>query len=459
MNQQASVRIGEVAGAPTGSGGQLCADGNAMFSAIAPVPTTIEATGLSRQLLRDLMLKHIFEKSLAATRELCDSMGLSGRVVEALIQLLRDEALVEHSTAGRHTGEMCFRLTDRGRFEARDALARSGYAGVAPVPLEEYRRVVAHYSLLNYRVTRGRVDELFTGFVIDQGLLDRMGAALNSHRAIFVYGHAGTGKTYTISRLSRLYGDACLVPHAVASGETILQVFDPQLHKSLPDTVGALPSLRYAEAYDRRYVPSVRPVVIVGGELTLDQLEVNYEPETRLFKAPLQLQANNGLFIIDDMGRQAVPPKAIFNRWIVPMEERRDFLSLSNGQHFEAPFDVQLVFSSNINPLELADQAFLRRIGFKVMFEHIDGIAYTKIWRQELERAGIAFDPTIADYLVNELHRKNGVELAPCHPRDLLNTALAQIDYLSGERKLTTSLLDWAWSVYFVQLDRPDHAA
>ncbi|PCJ46551.1 MAG: AAA family ATPase [Moraxellaceae bacterium] len=423
------------------------------FTDIAPIPTSIAQTNLSLQLLKDLLLKHVFDMTVASIRELSGSMALSGAIVDELIQLLRADALLQLSSSGQQRDELTFRLTERGRLEARDALSRSGYSGAAPIALCDYYRVVNHYSLLKHQISRVQVKCLFNSFVIDQGLLDQLGAAFNSHRAIFVYGHAGTGKTYTISKLSSLFGDNCLIPYAVASGDSIIQLYDPQVHRKLELNKARTTSLRYAEAYDSRYVPCQRPIVVVGGELTLDQLEVSYEADTRLYQAPLQLKANCGLFIIDDMGRQSVSPKAIFNRWIVPMEDRRDFLTLSNGQHFETPFDVQLVFSSNINPLELADEALLRRIGFKIKFHHVSDKAYTEIWRQELDKAGLEFDLEICRYLIEDLHHKQGVDLAPCHPRDLINTALSQIHYLATEPVVTKELLDWSWNNYFVQLD------
>lgn len=449
--------IGNLAGLYSNINGLLINSGtlpNINFTSAAPVPITLQQTRLSSQLLKDLALKHIFDRSVVSIRDLCESMSLSGPVVEQIIQLLRDEALVELSSAGQYQDELAYRLTDRGRFEARDALSRSGYSGPAPVALEDYINVTEKYSIRKHRITQEQVHKLFTDFVIEAELQDQLGAALNSHRAIFLYGPPGTGKTYTISKLCELYGDSCLIPHAIASGDAIVQVYDPQIHKPLPEPDHRdIPSLRYAEGFDSRYVPCHRPLVVVGGELTLDQLEINYQPETRLYQAPLQLKANNGIFLIDDMGRQAVPPKAIFNRWIVPMEDRRDFLTLNTGQHFEVPFDVQLIFSSNINPYKLADDAFLRRIGFKIMFDHIDDSAYIRIWKQELEKRGLSFDSDIVDYLINTLHKQHNVQLAPCHPRDIINTALSRINYLSSTPELTETLLDWAWNNYFVRLN------
>ena len=446
------------ASAAAGPSGRVVAGaaqaGASPFAEVAPVPRSIEQTGLPAQLLRELLLKHMLEATNATVRELGSRMALSGAVVGELVQLLRNEALLEVSTARIADNELAFRLSDRGRLEARDAQMKSGYVGPAPVPLDDFVRVGSRYSLLNHKITKQRVDALFADMVLDASLKDILGVALNTHRAMFVYGPAGTGKTYTISKLVELYGDACLIPHAIAVDTTVIRLFDPHLHRPLPESGSELTILRYSEGHDRRYVACRRPVVLVGGEMTLDQLEVSFEPETRIYQAPLQLKATNGLFIIDDMGRQQVAPDAIFNRWIVPMETRKDFLVLNNGQHFEVPFEVQLIFSSNINPLDLADEAFLRRIGFKVRFDYVDGAAYDAIWRQELQKAGVEYRPEAIKYLIDKLHRKRDVPMAPCHPRDLLNAVLSRINYLDGEAELSESALNWAWDSYFVRLDQ-----
>jgi hypothetical protein len=196
-------------------------------------------------------------------------------------------------------------------------------------------------------------------------------------------------------------------------------------------------------------------VIVAGGELTADMLEVQFDAATREYRSPLQLKANNGMFVIDDMGRQKVPPEAIFNRWIVPMEEKKDYLSLGSGRHFSVPFDVVLLFSTNLHPLDLADEAFLRRIGYKIGFDYLTTDEYRAIWRNECTERGIVYEPESVDYVLTELHARHRVRLLPCHPRDLLGIALDRAEYLGEPRRLTPEHLEWAWRNYFVSYEEP----
>jgi hypothetical protein len=267
-----------------------------------------------------------------------------------------------------------------------------------------------------------------------------------------IYGPAGTGKTYVSSRLIRLFAEAIWVPHAIVINDSVIEIYDPQVHQRLDDN-SQQNNLMLNEGIDRRLLCCKRPIVITGGELSMEQLDVRYDPFTRQYQAALQLKASNGLFIIDDMGRQRMPPAELFNRWIVPMEEKRDFLNLGGGRHCELPFDLILVFSTNLNPLELADEAFLRRIGYKLQFGYLKPEEYEKIWRQESERLGIYYDPLLVRYVLQRLYASEGMPLVPCHPRDLLNMALDRQRYLGGSGPLTPQELEWAWHNYFVQLD------
>ncbi len=428
------------------------------LAAIAPVPLNLAQTRVSPQLLKDLMLKHIYDASVLSINELSEAMALSGGVIEEVSQLLRQEALIELSSAIGGDGTLSFRLTDRGRFSAKDANERSGYLGPAPVTLEHYREISQAFSLTQHQVTQVNLNKLFSNFIIEQTLLDQLGAAFNSRKAIFVYGPAGTGKTFTIGKVMTLFKDECLIPHAIAIKDTIVQLFDPQIHQvSEGNKDGkadkAVSTLLYRDSHDRRFLACKRPIVVAGGELTADLLEVQFDPQTKITQAPLQLKANNGIFFIDDIGRQSISPQTIFNRWIVPMEEARDFLTLANGQHFEVPFDVQLVFSSNMNPLDLADEAVLRRIGFKINFQHLQPESYREIWRQEVEKRQISFDPAVVEFTLNELHFKQQVGLLPCHPRDLIDMALTQSIYKGEERGISSERINWAWQNYFVNLE------
>jgi hypothetical protein len=240
-----------------------------------------------------------------------------------------------------------------------------------------------------------------------------------------------------------------LVPRAVAVNETVIQVFDPLSHLEAELSDGPSP-LMLELGFDPRYALCERPIVCSGGELTAEMLEVHCDATTREYNAPLQLKANNGMLLIDDLGRQRIQPEVLFNRWIVPMEEKRDFLTAGPGQHFMVPFDVVLVFSTNLDPQELADDAFLRRIGYKISFRPVSVEQYKQIWADVCAQRGLRCESGVVDYVVRELHAPRGVPLLPCHPRDLLGMAVDRLTYAGAESVITPETLLWAWDNYFV---------
>jgi hypothetical protein len=418
---------------------------------LAPRPRSLDETGLDRTLVAELIEKHLFDGGVLAIGALSRRLALSGQIVEDILHFLRKEARIE-ILAGENNAALRYALTDRGRVSALTALARSGYIGPAPVTLEAYSRIARAQTVHQRAVTHDAMHRAFSDTILRETLLDQLGPAMNSGRAIFVYGAAGTGKTFITQRLARLLSDTVLIPHAVAVNETIFAIFDPVLHKRAnePDED---PNILLDQGHDPRFVESRRPVVISGGELSGDMLEMHYDSDTRDYRAPLQLKANNGLFIIDDMGRQRISPAELLNRWIVPMEEARDYLSLGSGRHFSVPFDVVLVFSTNMNPLELADEAFLRRIGYKIRFDYLTPGDYGAIWDQVCEERGVEFDPEILRFVLEELHARESVPLLPCHPRDLLGIALDDARYCGEPHSITPERLERAWRSYFVSLD------
>ncbi|MCZ6709957.1 MAG: AAA family ATPase, partial [Gammaproteobacteria bacterium] len=290
----------------------------------------------------------------------------------------------------------------------------------------------------------------FKDVVLSEDLLDRLGPSLNSGRAIFIYGPAGTGKTYVTQRFLRVFKEGVFIPKAILINDSVLPLYDPVIHKPIEPRDSIDGSLSVVDASDERFVYCERPAIIVGGELTASMLEVQYDAHNREYRAPLQLKANNGIFILDDMGRQRVAPQEVFNRWIVPLEEKKDYLNLGSGQHFGVPFDVVLVFSTNMKPTDLADEAFLRRIGYKIEFPYLTPDQYSEIWRQQCDVRGIVCEEEVLKYAIDGLHRARNVPLLPCHPRDLLGLCIDKAIYADQPRRVTKEILDWAWENYFV---------
>lgn len=415
---------------------------------VAPRPRTIQDTGLRFNLICDLLEKYLYDAGILTLSALSARSALAGPILEEALAFLRREGRIEVRGPSPDEAQLRYALTERGRISAQGSLTRSGYLGRAPVPLEAYSQVVREQSVRDRLVTRELMRAAFADVVLDAGMLDRLGPALNSGKAIFVYGDAGTGKTYITQRLSRLVGDAVLVPHAIAVDETIIQIFDPTVHVPLAAPASGV---LLSDGHDPRFVLCRRPLVITGGELIPEMLEVQFDLNTRQFRAPLQLKATNGMLIIDDLGRQRIAPQVVLNRWIVPMEEGRDYLTLPTGQHFAALFDLILVFSTNLKPADLADEAFLRRIGYKIQFVALTPDRYHQIWRQVCEEHGVAYDPALCQKVIEHLHRPSGVPLLPCHPRDLIDMALDHAAYLGMTIELHPDALEWAWKNYFVQ--------
>lgn len=439
---------------------QLAADfASVKVAKLAPRPRTAAETGLGETLLQELIAKHLFDGGAMDAGEIALRSALAGPIVEEILGLLRRECSVEVRRAAKETEAVRYALTDRGRASALEALARDGYIGPAPVPLAQYEKIVRAQSVHKHRVTQARMRTAFSEIVLCPDLLDQLGAALHSGRAIFIYGPAGSGKTYISQRLARLLGEAALIPHGIAVGNTVLRLYDPVIHRPVEESHRPVRH-RLEEGFDPRFVLCHRPAVATGGELTLDMLEVRYEPATRQHQAPLQLKATNGIYCIDDLGRQRVAPVDLFNRWIVPLDSGEDYLSLVSGKRFPVPFDMVLVFSTNLNPLELADEAFLRRIGHKIRFGPLSRDDYGRIWHQVCLERGIRFDPGLVAYVLEELYSPSKKPLLACHPRDLLGMALDQLRYFDAEHEPTPQMLKIAWARYFADFDpgrQPGH--
>jgi hypothetical protein len=423
----------------------------------APVPpVNLEQTELPFFFLVELTAKILFKGGPQRQGELVDRIKLLPGVLEPVLAFMRTEQLIEvqprtHGDPVHAAGkDFTFALTDVGRQRATDAMARSQYAGPAPVSLQAYERQVRLQSMADVEVTRADITRVFERVVLKPELLDQFGAAMNSRRASFVYGPAGAGKTYIAERLIGLLDGGIHIPHAILVDGEVIQVYDPLVHTPLADSHTPHSQLERRGFNDARWVACERPVVLCGGELSLSMLDLQFDAEARYYNAPPQVKANNGLLIIDDLGRQLAEPRAIMNRWIVPMDRQVDYLSLHTGNKFRVPFDVNLVFSTNLQPAALADEAFLRRLGYKIFVGPVDASDYERIFRQECERLGIPFTPEGLAYVLRR-HQQEQRPLLACSPRDLLGQLRDQARFRGLRPEMSESLLDWAWNNYFVR--------
>jgi MoxR-like ATPase len=423
---------------------------SARLSTLVPRPSSLASIGLSADLLGDLASKLLLRSGVLSLSVLSDRLAIPGSIVMDVLALLRKEARIEVRPGGSTETELSYNLTDRGRQAALHAMHRDGYVGPAPVRLEDYARLVTAQAARERRVNRNAMRQALNGVILTDTLRDRLGAALNSGRAMFLYGPAGTGKTFIANRLQRAAPGAVLIPHALLANGAILRVFDPALHEVI-DPPDAVSPLVLNAGFDRRYVCCQRPVIHVGGELESSMLDVELRASTHELLAPLQMKANNGMLIIDDLGRQRSTTEQILNRWIVPMEDRVDHFSIGGGAYFSIPFDVVLVFSTNLAPELLTDDALRRRLGYKIAFGPISPDAYRQIWEQTCAALQLPYERELVDFVIEELHQRRDVELLPVHPRDLLRMVVDRLRYEEQDVLIDRDLLTWAWDSNFFQ--------
>ncbi len=413
-------------------------------------PRTVGDTGLNFLFLVELLTKVLFLRGQLRLIDLADHLKLSIGVLEPLLTFLRTERLCEVSRSSGTDTSTSYNLTDLGRLRAEDFLQKSQYAGPAPVSLETYVQQIQRQSVSNMQVTHPDIAKAFTGIVVKENILKQFGAAMNSGRAIFVYGPAGSGKSFISEHLVGLLSGDIAIPYAVLVDEAVILLFDPLVHKPAPQTESAI-CLDGRRACDARWVLCHRPVVSTGGELTLPMLDLDFDTSARFYQAPPQVKANNGLLIIDDLGRQLTPVLALLNRWIVPLDRKVDYLALHNGKKFMVPFDVIVVFSTNMPPKQLADEAFLRRLGYKIYIGALDEQDYRDIAKQVCAELGVPFSEEGLDYLLHEHHYKEGRPLFACIPRDIIGQVRDIARYDGQPAEMTPELLDWAWSNYFAR--------
>jgi predicted ATPase with chaperone activity len=419
-------------------------------------PLTLEDSGLSKEVLVQLALKTLhFGGELTGTG-LADRLGLPFSAIEPALDLLKAMHHCE-IVGGALVGSASFRyrITDAGRARAGLFLEQNGYVGIAPVPISQYQDYMRRFRAATPRTaTPDRIRDAFSELVLSDRILDQLGPAINAQRSMFIYGPSGNGKSLMTQLIGELLDGDIAIPHALDIEGQIVRVFDPVLHRELP-LIDRGDGIDRGPRVDRRWVRCRRPLVLAGGELTLDALDLAYGRNNGFYRAPVQVAANGGVLVIDDFGRQKCSPQELLNRWIGPLETRVDYLVLQSGQRIEVPFQVLVVFATNIRPSDLVDEAFLRRIHFKVFAESPSVTDYLHIFERYCETCGVDFDPALVEDVLQSYYHPRQIPLRGCHPRDLIDQALSMADYLGQPRALTKELLRAACFTYFVDDREP----
>jgi predicted ATPase with chaperone activity len=416
----------------------------------------IQDIGLNLGILGDLAVKILYFSGYLTGNQVADQMHLPfNGVVQFVLEGLKREKFVEvRGGGGVGVGAFEYVITLKGIEKAHEAMARTQYAGPCPVTLDQYVEAMNGQARARLRVTREVLDKALGGLVLNDEMFGRVGPAVNSGKAIFMYGPPGNGKTTIAQAVGRMIlGNPIWIPYAVDVDGQVIRVFDNVNHEVLPDDENERRSTATGVRPDARWIRIRRPVIMVGGELTLETLDLVHDPINKYYEAPYQMKSNGGMFLIDDFGRQQVRPRDLLNRWIVPLESRVDFLTLSNGRKIEIPFNVLIVFSTNMPPADLVDEAFLRRIPHKIEVGDPSFEEFREIFKRMCEAKRVPYDENGLKYLIQEWYAKEERKLRAVHPRDIIEQIIDISRYENRPPMLSKDLLDRAAKAYFVNLD------
>jgi hypothetical protein len=403
------------------------------------IPQNFKELGVPESLVLDLVVRRLLLEGHSSLASLSRSLRLSIPVVDVVFKHMRAQQLVE--IKGMTGNDYNFVLSAAGRQLASERFAVSQYAGACPVSLSEYQKAVRAQAA-RVRVDRRVLRQAFSDLIVSDRMLDQLGPAIISQNSIFVYGPTGNGKTSLAERMLRVYDDIAMIPQAVEVDGQVISVYDPVVHHLIEHE---------EEDLDPRWLACKRPCILVGGELIPSMLELRLDEASGIYAAPLQMKANNGILIIDDFGRQMMSPRDLLNRWIVPLDRRVDYLTLRYGVKFQIPFELMVVFSTNLDPSDLADEAFLRRIHNKIFVDAVDPGSFDQIFERTVKARGIQAEPDSAEYLRMLCLREGRTELRACYPGDVC-TILQSIGRYEGRGALMTkSELERATALYFAK--------
>jgi hypothetical protein len=405
-----------------------------------PLPEEIQETSISEGFLCDLALKHVAMLPEPTTSAVAECINLPRMLTEELLQKLYREKLIEVKMQSA-VGSTRYAMLDHGWDRLTRLLSLCGYVGPAPVSLRDYSHMMKLQSIPSNTASMETVREAFHDLVLPESLLQTLGCVINSRRSLFLTGLPGTGKTAVAERINNALAGGIWIPYAVEIDGQIIRVFDSHCHEAMP--VDETPT-----DYDRRWVLIKRPLVVVGGELTLENADLTWSEAAKFYEAPFQMKSNGGTLVIDDFGRQRVAPQDLLNRWIVPLERRVDYLALHTGKKIEVPFEQLVVFSTNLDEKDLADQAFLRRMGYRARVEPPTAGAYTAIFKYQAGKRGIAVEQPVLDHILMK-YRVERRQMKGCEPRDILDRATDICLFEKHALKLTPQIVDIAWRNYF----------
>lgn len=418
------------------------------------VITSLEESGLNLGFVSDQALKLLYFHGELTGLQIAELMHLPFQgVMVGVMEFLKREQMVEVKGAGGvNPAAYRYTVTNKGSIRAREQLERTTYIGPAPVTWDDYTNAIMAQSAKDIKVTATMMRRALAGMVLDQRLFDKIGPAVNSGKSIFLYGPPGNGKSTIAENIGRtILGAEMYLPYAVIVDGQIIKVYDEISHQMVKQKDGSGVTSPLSQP-DARWIKIRRPAIMVGGELTLDGLELRYDIINKYYEAPFQMKANGGMFLIDDFGRQQVRPEDLLNRWIVPMEKRIDFLALHTGRKIEMPFELMLVFSTNLPPADLVDEAFLRRIRHKIEVTSPSFELYWKIFKMEAARRGVSITEDAVKYLLQEHYVKKKRPLRANHPRDLIDQLMDIAIYRQEEPRITKEMIDLAAESYFVDL-------
>lgn len=424
-------------------GGQQLGDSEKFFP---KVPETLAESGLTREEVERLILKFLLQKGVASGRSVATQLRMPYGIIDPIMKAMKYDQLLSLANTVE-MGDYEYGITDQGRDRARRFSEECTYYGSAPVTLRDYLKAMELQSIAKQTVNEENLKKAFADLLITPTLLEQLGPAINSGRGMFLFGAPGNGKTSIAERITNCFGSTIWIPRALGIDGDIIRLYDPGVHEEVAQkSNGALFDL---SGIDPRWVQIVRPTVVAGGELTMSELEVCQNQQTKVCEAPLQLKSNCGTFVIDDFGRQRMPVTELLNRWIVPLEKRYDFLNLPSGKKIQVPFDQLIIFSTNLEPRNLVDGAFLRRIPYKIQVPDPTYDEFREILRRLSPKMGFPYDSEAVEYLLEEHYRKVDRPLRSCQPRDLLLQVKNYCTYKGTQRKMTPAAFDFAVSNYF----------